>query len=566
MRALDGSIVEFRNGAIVTGSGSFLTFGTGLIQVANSATLENLTFIGNLSLANNATTTLVGTLTNNGTLSFANAGSGVDLRLSGSVTLAGTGIISLNNFSNNRIFANSSGDRLTIGSGQTIQGSGNLGLGQTTFTNNGTIIANQSNALVLQPGGGTADFINNGTFRADNAILQLTGGTFSNAGTITAINGGTLRFNATVNSSGLVDVGNSTLTATGTYTQSAGTFRLAGGSVQSSNALNFQGGLIDAFGNINAAIMNNAMLRPALGGSGLNVTGNISLLSASNLVFQLGGLVQGSEYGFIGVNGTVLLGGQLVLSFVNGFQASGSDVFTLMITNGLSGSFLNIASGGRLTTSDGSGSFLVDYSQNNLVLSNFVPSGMAIAAIWTGTSGNWSDGTRWSTNPNFPNNGQPGANDLYDATLSNGATITLDLPITIQRFTLTSGTVTGANPLTANQLFTWNSGTLAGGVNFNANGGLLLNSSTVSLNGSTLNNAVGQNATLTGAGAQIAFLNGAIFNNNGTFFAQNNNSLFNNGGGGLFNNIGTFTRNTGTGTFTIGNGVVLNNTGTVQRQ
>ena len=130
-------------------------------------------------------------------------------------------------------------------------------------------------------------------------------------------------------------------------------------------------------------------------------------------------------------------------------------------------------------------------------------------------------------------------------------------------FNFLNGTFTSAQPLNVSGLFTWNTGTLTGSGAANANGGLLLNSSTVSLNGKTLNNAAGQSTTLTGASAQIAFLNGAIFNNNGTFLAQNNNSLFNNGGGGLFNNTGTFTRNTGTGTFTIGNGVVLNNTGTL---
>ena len=168
-----------------------------------------------------------------------------------------------------------------------------------------------------------------------------------------------------VNSSGTVDVGSASLTATGNYTQTGGVFRLAGGSVQSNNALNFQGGLIDAHGTINAAIMNNAMLRPALGGGGLNVSGNVSLLSASNLVFQLGGLTQGSQYGFINVNGSVTLGGQLVLSFVNGFQnaVTGGDTFTLMnSSSAFIGMFANIASGDRLTTSGGEGSFLVTYS------------------------------------------------------------------------------------------------------------------------------------------------------------------------------------------------------------
>ena len=157
--------------------------------MADTATLNGLTFVGNLSLANNSTTTLIGTLTNNGTVTFANTGNGVDLRLSGSVSLAGTGVMSLANFANNRIFANAAGDRLTIGSGQTIEGAGNLGVGQTTLTNNGTVIANQSNPLVLQPGGGTGDFTNNGTLLANQGTLQLTGGSFTNNAVLTADNG-----------------------------------------------------------------------------------------------------------------------------------------------------------------------------------------------------------------------------------------------------------------------------------------------------------------------------------------------------------------------------------------
>ena len=110
-------------------------------------------------------------------------------------------------------------------------------------------------------------------------------------------------------------------TVTGSYTQTAGTFTPAGGTVTSTSAL-ISGGLVDARGSINAAITNNANLQPALGGSGLNVNGNVTLLTASQLSFQLGGLTQGSQYGYLNVNGTVAIGGQLVVSFVSGFQNS----------------------------------------------------------------------------------------------------------------------------------------------------------------------------------------------------------------------------------------------------
>ena len=119
------------------------------------------------------------------------------------------------------------------------------------------------------------------------------------------------------------------------------------------------------------------MLRPDLGAAtGLRVTGNVTLLSSSNLVFQLGGLTQGTQYGYLNVTGNAALGGQLVLSFVNGFQATSNDSFTVLSsTASLTGSFANVASGARLNTTDQSGSFLVNYSGNSIVLSSFILSG-----------------------------------------------------------------------------------------------------------------------------------------------------------------------------------------------
>ena len=214
---------------------------------------------------------------------------------------------------------------------------------------------------------------------SNGGILLLSGnggGAFTNSGTIKAT-GGTLQSTGAVTSSGTVDVGADTLsiTGSGTYTQSAGTFRLAGGSVTSATALVFNGGLIDARGTINAAMTNGANLQPALGGSGLVVNGNVTLLSSSQLTFQLGGLVQGNEYGFLNVNGTVALNGNLVVSFVNGFQANNNNNFTVLSSTALSGAFTNVASGSRVTATDNSGTFLVTYSGTTVILSDFQPSG-----------------------------------------------------------------------------------------------------------------------------------------------------------------------------------------------
>ncbi|MFO0812078.1 MAG: hypothetical protein U0796_02600 [Gemmatales bacterium] len=60
-----------------------------------------------------------------------------------------------------------------------------------------------------------------------------------------------------------------------------------------------------------------------------------------------------------------------------------------------------------------------------IVISFTGPTYAQTNATWNGTNGNWTDATRWSTNPIFPNNGQPSAGDLYNA-IVNGGTITLD--------------------------------------------------------------------------------------------------------------------------------------------
>jgi mannose-6-phosphate isomerase-like protein (cupin superfamily)/predicted secreted protein len=569
--ALDGSEVRLTNGAAVFG-GAFNTSGSGTVRTAGSALLvdvtSNGTFIGN----NASTTTFLNTFTNNGSFTLASGGSFTDLAVNGDGVFAGSGTLTLQNAARIR------------GSGRFILASGVL---QGETSNSGSV-GNNDIGLVIEAGAlvnanvnglvlnldpnATSGLTSAGILRASNGgILHLNGsggGAFSNSGTIEAVNGGQLQFTGSVTSTGLVDVGSSTLaisTASGSFTQNSGTFRLAGGTVTSANVLQFNGGLIDARGTVNASINNNATLQPALGGSGLQITGNVSLLTGSHLSFQIGGLVQGQQYSYIGVNGTVSLGGQLVISFVNGFIAQQGDSFTVLTATGpLSGAFANVVSGGRLTTTDGSGSFLVTYSGNTIVLSAFTPTGTNITASWLGGNGNWSNGGNWSTNPVAPNNGQPGAADLYDVTQANGGTITLDVPVVIQKLALSSGTITGPNDLTTNELFTWTGGTLGGSGISHVNGGLLVNGGDVTLNSRTLNLAAGQTATMTGAAARMFYANAATVNNAGAFLAQNDHAFHNAGGAAsTFNNLGVFTRDTGTGTFAINGNVRFHNTGVV---
>jgi len=235
-------------------------------------------------------------------------------------------------------------------------------LGANVLVRGAGVIGNQA---IL---GGTNGLTNQGTITADRPglTLNIQSDTFTNQGAVRAINGGTLNFGTPM-------------------TQTAGTLEVAAGTITSSSALQIQGGLVTGFGNINAAISNNAMLRPGLGGSGLSVSGNVSLLSASNLVFQLGGLTQGSQYGFLNVSGSVSLGGNLAVSLVNGFLASNSNNFTVLSSTApLAGSFANVASGSRLSTTNNSGTFLVTYSGSSVVLSDYLSNSGRPAAVPAG--------------------------------------------------------------------------------------------------------------------------------------------------------------------------------------
>ena len=380
--ALTGSEVQLTTGASITG-GTLSTVGTGVLRNLNTATLTSLTNAGTFIGNNASVTTLNGTILNSGSFSINSTGSFTDLLLGSDVTLSGGGTVSLVNADRVR------GGGILTNIDNTIQGetsnSGSLGNNEIGLVNQagGVISANISGLTLNVDPNSTNGLVNQGTMQAINGgILRLNGnggGTFTNNGTIKALSGGMLKFEGTVTSSGTVDVGSDTLSisGSGSYAQTAGTFRLAGGTVTSSTALNFNGGLIDARGSINSAITNGGNLQPALGGTGLSVTGAVTLLSTSKLTFQLGGLTQGNQYGFLNANGSVALNGNLVVSFVNSFKAGNEDNFTVLSATALSGSFTNVASGTRLATTDSSGTFLVTYDGTTVTLSNFQPIGEA---------------------------------------------------------------------------------------------------------------------------------------------------------------------------------------------
>jgi len=103
--------------------------------------------------------------------------------------------------------------------------------------------------------------------------------------------------------------------------------------------------------------------------------------SGGLLWMELGGLARGTQFDALDVGGSVELGGAVLkLSFIEGFGAqaqAGQSFLLLQAGGGIFGQFSNVASGERLLTADGTGSFLVRYGEGQgLLLSDY-----AVAAV-----------------------------------------------------------------------------------------------------------------------------------------------------------------------------------------
>ena len=259
IRATNGSTVALIEHATVTGGSLTSSDSTSKITGGN-VTLNNVTLTegSKYKQTDGTTTTLAGTITNNGTIILDSYSGAEALFLSGDVTLAGSGTINLGagyHYNSNYISAGSANYTLTIGADQTIAGTGFIG-NQTGFkiVNYGTISANNSGtALYIYSGAIPGKLTNYGTLQAvDGGILALSSGTFDNSnGVINATSGSTVALveGATVTGGNLtsddtskitgtnVTLNNVTLTSGSTYKQVDGTGTTLAGTITNNGTI-----------------------------------------------------------------------------------------------------------------------------------------------------------------------------------------------------------------------------------------------------------------------------------------------------------------------------------------
>ena len=297
-------------------------------------------------------------------------------------------------------------NQLTIATGAqlTASGTSNHDFGGTAITNNGQFNWQGSGALRTGNGGSYTnsagavfnDASTSGTAAATQITSSLGGAaTFTNAGNYVKTVAGETKISVPFTNSGAITVNAGNLHFDAGFTQNGGNLVINSGAFATFDLpLNFAAGSLLGGGTVQAAVTNFAVISPGNPIGALAIQGNLTLQSTSQLIFDISAAnaAPGVTYDFLNVTGTVTLGGVLTVQLLGNARSTilPTDTFTLLTsTSPLIGAFTNVASGTRMLNYFGAGSFLVTYTGNSLVLSNFdpipEPSTWALMALGTFT-------------------------------------------------------------------------------------------------------------------------------------------------------------------------------------
>jgi T5SS/PEP-CTERM-associated repeat protein len=151
-----------------------------------------------------------------------------------------------------------------------------------------------------------------------------------------------------------------------------GTFNFTGGRLEGAGTIDLKGPIVQTGGT----------LAPGTITSTTSITGDYTQQSAAALEIQIAGITASTQYDVVNVTGVVSLYGQLQVVMTNDFVANSASSFAVLTaTTTITGAFANVANGQRLATTDGIGSFLVNYGSTSslnpkqVILTNFELSG-----------------------------------------------------------------------------------------------------------------------------------------------------------------------------------------------
>ncbi len=194
------------------------TIFTSLSFNTNAATFSNFTVqVGNDQVTANGTSdTISSNLTINGRWFLGGTSSSTDMIFNGTQTLGGTGELIMSDSSNNRWLGDTA-NTITVGSGLTVRGAGNIGLNLPNIVNNGQILAQGiDNELLIR----SNSLTNNGVLRAEGAGgLHISGVNVTNNTSVDVNAGSSLNLTSNTVINGVINVA-----GTGTARASQTTF------------------------------------------------------------------------------------------------------------------------------------------------------------------------------------------------------------------------------------------------------------------------------------------------------------------------------------------------------
>jgi len=318
--------------ATVTGPGSTWTYsnelvvgngGDGALAIVDGGTvINNVAGSTEIGRGGNGTATVTGpgsTWNTNGSLNVGSTATGTCEVLNGGSLTSGSAVIRGLNAGSGHVLVADPGSTWTVSNGPLT-----IGLPESGFSTGPT-------SLTIAPGGTVV--VKQKIILNTNGLLQLHGGTLS-----------------------ADEIGPNVFQ--GQFDWTAGTFMVH----LFFKSLTNQGG----------------KLAPQLVNGGADIDGTYTQLPGAELEIQVGGSTWATQYAFVGIEGPAVLDGLLRLTLINGFVPTAAQTFTVLGSSSIQGSFSNVANGQRLMTTDGLGSFVVNYEpedeegRHHVVLTEFL--------------------------------------------------------------------------------------------------------------------------------------------------------------------------------------------------
>ncbi len=382
----NGGFTKSGNGTMtLSGANTF----TGVVDVAAGTLVlglgDNLTDQHAVSIQSNATLSVdsdpenFGSLSGAGTLGIKQAvGVGFD---NSSTTFSGQ-IIGTGNLakygSGTMILSgvNTFGGTVTVAAGTLELGLGDnlTNIHAVTVESGATLgITGDAESLGSLAGAGSIDL-------AQNIAVGFNHTNTTYSGSMTGVGNFTKSGNGTMSLTGSISLSGAVTVAGGLLTLEGGKLRTAGINFSGGGGFNWTSGTLHV-GLFGDNLVNlGGILAPGSSAGLTTIVGNYTQMAGGSLEIEIGGLTPVTTFDMVEITGSALLDGNLQLKLIDGLVPSADDSFVILeAASGIFGMFVNVANGQRLTTSDGTGSFLIHYGVGSafdptqIVLTDFLP-------------------------------------------------------------------------------------------------------------------------------------------------------------------------------------------------